>query len=265
MSESDDVTSDLVKLAAIGAGWFVWSGQEIPDWWLLAGTGIAAAVLVGAVASGKINDLLDDPRQKRIVQVNGNGEELAGWKLSADKLAETQVEWGPLYPHETSSPYDVFEAYAYDPDRNVAVGTWRRSIPASEIVGQHDIEDVLNVLEDTRGRLEIMAREGRELKTQLPNIVRRIDYERMEMQNAALDPNEAMPTESVSLEQVMREELPDSLQPGSIQNGDLSSLLDAEPDEGDSWDGDGMDLIIDESDGEALEPAGEPLNDGGTV
>ena len=265
MSDSDESSNDLLKLAALGVGFFLWSGQEIPDWWLLAGTGIGAAIVVGAVASGKINELLDDPRQKRIVQVNANGEELAAWKLSADKLAETQVEWGPLYPHETGSKYDVLEAYAYDPDRNVAVGTWRRSIPGSEIVGQHGVEDVLNVIEDTRGRLEVMAREGRELKTQLPNIVRRIDFERMEMQNAALDPNEAMPSESVSLEQVMREELPDNLQPGSIKTGDLSSLLDAEPDESETWDGEGMDLVIDETAGEALEPVGEPLNDGGTV
>lgn len=253
-----------MKLAAIGAAFFLWSGQEIPDWWLLAGTGIGAAVVVGAVASGKINDLLDDPRQKRIVQVNANGEELAAWKLSADKFAETQVEWGPLFPHETNSKFDVYEAYAYNPNRNVAVGTWRRSIPGSEIVGQHGVEDVLNVIEDTRGRLEVMAREGRELKTQLPNIVRRIDFERMEMQNAALDPDQPMPSESISLEQVMREELPENLQPGSIRNSDLASLLDTETDEGDSWDVGAMDLVIEES-GEALEPVGEPLNDGGTV
>ncbi|WP_256545932.1 hypothetical protein [Halobellus inordinatus] len=265
MSDDGSDSNDLYKLGAIAAAFYLWSGAEIPDWWLLAGTGLGAAVVVGAIASGKINDLLDDPRSKRIVQVNANGEELAAWKLSADKLAETQIEWGPLYPHDTGSKYDVLEAYAYDPERNVAVGTWRRSIPSSEIVGQHDVEDVLNVLEDTRGRLEVMAREGRELKTQLPNIVRRIDFERMEMQNAALDPNEAMPSETLSLEQVMREELPEELQPGSIKNADLSTLLDAENNQEEPWEADAVDLLIDDSGGEALEPVGEPLNDGGTV
>lgn len=262
MSDEDNSKSDLLKLGVIGGALVMWGGVEIPDWWMLAGTGLGAALVVGIVASGKIDDLLEDPRSKRLVQINANGEPLAGWKLSPDKMAEMDVKWGPLFTHDTDSKFDVFECYAYNEDANVAVGTWRRSLPGSEIVGQHDVDDVLNVIGDTRGRLEVMAREGRELKMALPNIVRRIDYERMQMQNAALDPNRDMPSGGTGLEDVLREELPAELQPGSIKQGDLSSLLESnQEDAGNEWD-ESFDLLL-EDDTEALEPVGELANDGG--
>ena len=263
MSDSDESSNDLLKLAALGVGFFLWSGQEIPDWWLLAGTGIGAAIVVGAVASGKINELLDDPRQKRIVQVNANGEELAAWKLSADKLAETQVEWGPLYPH-TGSEYETYEVFAYNADANAAVGTWRRhSVPGSDVLGQPNVEDLEQQISDLRGRLEPEARRLKELKVRLPVIARTIDYERAEAMNAALDPSSPNQVADRSVDEIIRDELPEYLQPGSIRNGDLSTLVEqGDGDDADDLDGD-MSILV-EDDGEALEPAGELANDGGS-
>lgn len=254
---------DLVKLGVIAGGFAWWSGAELPEWWVLAASGLVVAGLGAAFASGKIEDLLPDPPRVRIVRINSQGDGLACWSLSPDQFANLQVEWGPLYPHREAHG-EVYEAYAYDPDRNVAVGTWRRSIPGSKIVGRHDVDDVLSVIGEVRNDLEPAARRGEEIRQALPAVIRRVKFDTMEAQNAALDPSSPMITDQPTVDEIISDELPDELRPGRLQNGDLRDLLEAEADEP-ADPGDGMELLFDDADGEALEPADPLMNDGGNV
>jgi hypothetical protein len=252
-SSSSLLDHDLVKLGAIAVAFAWWSGATLPDWWLLAASGLLVAGIGAAFASGKIEALLPDPPRVRIVRINSQGDGLACWSLSPDQFADLQVEWGPLYPHRDAHG-EVYEAYAYDPERNVAVGTWRRSIPGSQIVGRHDVDDVLNVIGEVRNDLEPEARRGEAIRQALPAIARTIKFEAMEAQNAALDPGRAMDTEQRSPDDVLRDHLPDDLLPGRLRNGDLRDLLDGgATDDADDW-GDGLGLIVDD-DYEALAPA----------
>lgn len=260
--------SDLVKLGAVGAAFAWWSGASLPEWWILAASGIVVAGIGAALATGKIESLLPDPPRVRLVRVNAQGDGLACWSLSPDKFADLQVEWGPLYPH-ASPEGDVYECYAYDPDANVAVGTWRRSIPGSDVVGRHDVDDVLNVIGEVRNDLEPSARRYDELRTALPSIVRRVKYDSMEAQNAALDPSQPMITDQPSVDDIITEELPEELRPGRLRNGDLRDLLEQGGEDDDEHEvGEGMQLL--EADGDADATADAPetaerpmLNDGG--
>lgn len=253
---------DLVKLGAIAALFAWYTGADLPEWWLLAASGLVVAGIGAAFASGRIEALLPDPPRVRIVRINSQGDGLACWSLSPDQFSDLQVEWGPLYPHR-SAQGEVYEAYAYDPDRNVAVGTWRRSIPGSAIVGRHEVDDVLNVIGEVRNDLEPAARRGEEIRQALPAVIRRVKFDTMEAQNAALDPSSPMITNQPTVDEIISDELPDELRPGRLQNGDLRELLEAGADQEAGDAGEGMELLFDD-DAEALEPADPLMNDGGT-
>ncbi|ELZ03937.1 MULTISPECIES: hypothetical protein [Halobacteriales] len=260
------MVNDWLKLGGAGAALAYFGGAELPAWSSLAVSALVIAGVAALFATGKINDLLPDPPRVRIVQVNANNDEpMACWSLSPDTFAETQVEWGPLYPHQKAEG-EVYEAYAFDPGRNVAVGTWRRSIPGSSLVGRHDTDEVLDVIGEYRGDLEPAARRGESLRQALPAIVRRVKFDTMESQNAALDPSKPMVTDQPSVDEIITAELPDELRPGRLRNGDLRDLLDAAAeDDGDDW-GDGMGMVFDDDlPDDALEPRDPLLNDGGSA
>lgn len=264
MSDDSLLSSDYAKLGLLAGGALYFGDFDLPAW---SGLAISAAIVAGVVAlfaSGKIDDLIPDPRSVRIVQINANGEPLAAWKLSPDVFAETDIKWGPLFPHE-GGEFETYEAYAYNPETNVAVGTWRRSIPGSEVVGKHDVEDVLALIGDYRGRLEPDARRLSAMRTALPAIVRELEFHRAEMQSSALDPSSPIRMDTPTIDDVITEQMPEELRPGHLQGGDLTTLLDdaAGPDDAGDWD-EAFDLVLDDDD-EALEPVGELANDGGTV
>jgi hypothetical protein len=260
--DSGSSRSDWLKLGAIAAavGWY--TGVEIPEWSLLAASGAVIVGIAAAFATGKIEALLPDPPKKHLVQINSNGDPLAYWRISPDAWNDLEIKWGPLYPH-TDSGEDVFECYAYNEATHTAVGTWRRSIPGSDLVGNFDADDVLDVIGEYRSDLEPEARRGREIRQALPRVLRRLDYQRMEAQNRALDPTMGPETGGPSIDDVIVEELPEELRPGRLQTGDLRDLLESDATDvsDDEWLADGMDLVV--GDGDALEPAPELANDGG--
>jgi hypothetical protein len=272
MSQDDDDSSgrQLAKYGGVLAlGWFLFSG-EIPAWTTLAALGVAGGGAAAVFYASKIMDLTPDPHPVRLVQVNASGDPLAGWSLSRDKWAETEVKWGPLKRHESDSEFQTFECYAFNPEANVAVGTWRRhSVEGSQMVGQFAVGDVEREIETLRGHLEPMARRGDELRARLPGIIRQLDYERSEQLNAALEPGRPGDLARRSIDDVVRDELPPECQPDAVRNGDLSTLADARTDDGDEWSGDGLELVVDdEAEAEAIEPApadDQLMNDGGTT
>ena len=258
---SSSSKSDWAKLGAIAVvvGWY--TGIEIPEWSILAASGTLIVAIAAAFATGKIEALLPDPPVKHLVQINSKDEPLAYWQISPDAWEDLEVKWGPLHPHNDSGE-QVFECYAYSPDTHTAVGTWRRSLPGSELVGNFEADDVLEVIGEYRRDLEPEARRGREIRQSLPRVLRRLDYQRMEAQNKALDPTMGPETGGPSIDDVITEELPEELRPGRLQTGDMRDLLESEATElEDEWLADSMDLVV--GDGEALEPAGELANDGG--
>jgi hypothetical protein len=269
MSQDDDSSSKgLVKLGLLIAGAGLVLGVEIPAWTALAAGGGVSAVGGAMWAAGRIESLLDDPRPVRLVQINAAGDPVAAWKLSEDKFAETEVLWGPLTPHGEDTVFQTFECYAFNEDQNVAVGTWRRhSVPGSELVGQFSVSDVEREIETLRGHLEPMARRFDELRSRLPGIVRELDYERSEQLNAALEQGHPEDVARRSIDDVIRDELPSECQPDAIRSGDLASLTEQSGrDDGNEWDGEGLELVVDADDPDAIEPAPDDKqmrNDGG--
>jgi len=254
--------SDWAKIGVLLAAGAWYTGVQIPEWSILAASGAVIVAIAAAFATGKIESLLPDPPRKHLVQINSTGDPLAYWQMSPDAWNDLEVKWGPLYPHNDSGE-QVFECYAYNPDTHTAVGTWRRSIPGSELVGEFEADDVLDVIGEYRTDLEPEARRGREIRQALPRVLRRLDYQRMEAQNRALDPTMGPETGGPSIDDVIVEELPEELRPGRLQSGDLRDLLESEATDvsDDEWLADGMDLVVGE--GDALEPADELMNDGG--
>jgi hypothetical protein len=242
---------------------------EIPDWTTLGFVAAGTALVAGIWYAGKIEDELPEQKPYRLVQVNATGDPIRGWKFSEDAWDDLEVLWGPLYPHnEDGSKFRTYECYAYNDETEVAVGTWRRhSVPGSEMVGRFDVEDVEREIDHVRGHLEPMAKRFDELRNRLPAVVRQLDFERSEALNAALEPGHPADVARRSIDEVVRDELPAEVQPGALRNGDLSTLTEmAGDDADDQWDGDGMQLVVDDSaPADALEPAGEPMNDGGTT
>lgn len=60
--------------------------------------------------------------------------------------------------HLSECKHRAYECLAFDPEELVAVATWRRSKPASEIVGHHDVTGALDVMAEIRNDLEPEAR-----------------------------------------------------------------------------------------------------------
>ena len=257
MTDTDEaglLDNDLVRLGLIGAAAWYLTGGTVPDWGILAGSAVVVAGIAAMFATGRIEALLPDDPRVYLVRINAKTDEpVAMWSLSPDKFSEMQVEWGPLYPYDHATE-EAYECYAYDPDTNTAVGTWRRSVPGHQLVGRHDTDDVLDVVGELRGHLEPDARRGERIRQALPSIARTIKFEAMEAQNAALDPGRPMDTDQRAPDEVLRDELPPHLLPGRLQNGDLRDLLEqgAADEAADDW-GDGLEIVMDDE-AEALEP-----------
>jgi hypothetical protein len=256
--------NDKIQLAAIGAvGYWLAQGGELPSGAVLAGSALVVAGVAAALATGKIEALLPDPERVWLVVLNAKTDEpVSVWKLTPDQWAEMEVKHGPLFPHEHAQE-QAYEAYAYDPDANVAVGTWRRSVPGSELLGRFDAEDVLDVVGELRDELEPEARRGERIRQSLPAVAREIRYDAMESQDAALDPSRAVSPDPRSPDEILMDQLPADLLPGRLSNDDLRDLLEPAEAGEDDWQGEGMGLIV-EDDGEALEPAQPASMNGGS-
>ncbi|SEK86868.1 MULTISPECIES: hypothetical protein [Haloferax] len=246
---------DLLVFGGIGAAAVSTGSVELPAWWGVAGGGLLMAGIAAVIASGKIDDLIPDPPTVTLVVINAKEtSRVETWELSMDKYAELQVKAGTLNPLSESLG-EAYECYHYNPDSNVAVGTWRESRPHSEIVGHHEIGEALNIITELVNHLEPQAQYGKYVRDNLVSIVRRLDRERAAAQNAALEGHLAPSMGGLTIDDVLRDEVPDELLPSRLKNDDIQE-------ESDEW-ANGMDLIIEDDAGEALEPVGELRNDGG--
>jgi hypothetical protein len=266
------LTENFRLLALGGLGWVALRTQqgkpvvpasEIPQTWEL---GASAAVLGGFAilfATGALGDLFPEDRGVFLQVVNARRTDaIETWELTEDQWADITVV-GDQLNHLPACKHRTYECIAYDDEENVAVGTWRRSKPASQIVGHHSVEDALDEMEEIRSDLEPEARFSSILRRRLPSIVRTLDRQRAMDQNRTLEPHMTPAFEDgKSVDDVLRETLDDDFLPPRLQNNeddegevarDRSAMGDAVA---------GLDLLAELGEGvEADRPA--PLPDGG--
>jgi hypothetical protein len=209
--------SDIAILGGIFGGYYYGTDStlpfNVPDWWpVLVVGGIAGAVAI-AVAAGKIEDLWPDTHGVYIVVINAQRDDVVEmWELTEDQWADLEVVDGPLN-ELPNCKHRAYEAMAYNPAQNVAVGTWRHSVPASQMVGHNEVDDALDMIHEVREYLEPRAKRGRYIRQNLPGIVRALDRERARNQARALEPQVAPSFGGESVNDALDEVLPEELTP----------------------------------------------------
>jgi len=219
-----------------------------------AGSGLVvmAAVIVaiaGWIVAGKIEGLLPDDHGIYIPVINAYGEPFQLWELTEDQWEDLDVVDGPL-KHIPDAKYRAYEAFAYNPEKNVAVSTWRKTLEGSDVVGQPTADAALDLVKEMRDDLEDEARYGRVLRRQLPSVIRRLDRRRAMEQNKALEPN-LTPSfaDGDSLDDLIGQELPNQVLPDRLSQDEAVGHSDGSEDVGDEFE---VDVAVDGAD--ALEP-----------
>jgi len=220
---------------------------DVPVWWRLAATAAFLSLAAGYFAADSVYALLPEERGIFLV-VFDNTEEGGGeiHELNKDQWDELTV-YGSLHPWEQSSER-VYECRDYDPDRCVAVGSWKESKPESALAAEATVEDALIAIDELRSVLEPDAAEARALKRSFRGIVRRLDKERAEAQDEAVDSHIAPNIGgSKTISEIVEESLPENLHPESMKLDEekIARRNDSQPEQI------SFDLL---EEGEALEP-----------
>lgn len=185
---------------------------------------LGAGVVVGLVAlgtSGRLEDLFPEEHGVYLQVVDATQtEKIETWELSEDTWDDITVVGGQLN-HLPECKHRAYECLAYDPEENLAVATWRRSRPASEIVGNHEVSDALDLMHEIRSDLEPEARFSSLLRRRLPSILRKLDRQRAMDQSRTLEGHltPGFDDES-SIDEVLAESLEEEFLPPRLQNSD---------------------------------------------
>jgi hypothetical protein len=126
--------------------------------------GLTGGLVLGYLPSAKIVEWLHSPNWVYLLEVDAREDDFALWKLSPEQFADLDVLHGEL--HRLSATDEVWEAQAYVPDRNSAIGTWRGSASDMELIADRERIDEL------RGTLEEQAQEGMSIRIKVGAIVR---------------------------------------------------------------------------------------------
>lgn len=226
------------------------SGVSIPEWTPLFGV-IAICGAIGILfASGKIEDMWPEDHGIYLAVVKARTETRAKtvvevWELTEDDWADLKVVDGPLN-ELPDTKHRAYECYAYNEDSNTAVGNWKETVPASQIIGHKDISDAMDDIQELRNHLEPMAKRGRYIRHNLTGILRELDRQRAENQARALEPSIAPSFGGESVSDAIERCLPSELQPSRIADNEDVEETD---------DSDGLQFeILDESLDEPLAP-----------
>lgn len=204
---------------------------QVPTWWPVAVVTIAAAGVAGYWAAKKILALLPDETGIYIVEFDaaetGGG---AIYELSEEAFEDMRVLGGDLYQWNRS-PKRVYEVRHYDRDHNVALANWRETKPASALAAPPTVEDALAAVRELRENLEPDVAEAREVKRRIRGIVRELDHDRAEAQQAILDDHVAPDLgESRVISEIVDDEIPDELHPNMVNVDDAINGGDGEGD-----------------------------------
>jgi hypothetical protein len=226
----DFVTENAREIGyvALGyAGFRWWQGQplipsgSLPEWWELGAVAVVAGAMTALFASGALDGLFPDERGVFLQVVNARRtDKIETWELTEDKWSEIEVVGGQLN-HLPENKHRAYECIAYDPERNVAVASWRESKPASEIVGHTSVADAIGEMEEIRSDLEPEARFSSILRRRLPSIVRKLDRQRAMDQNRALEPH-MTPTldDGKTVDEILTATLDEDALPPRLQNSE---------------------------------------------
>jgi hypothetical protein len=226
----DFVTENAREIGYVALGWVGLRSFEgkplvprgsLPDWWELVAIALVAAALTAVIASGKIDALFPEERGVFLQVVNARRtDKIETWELTEDQWSEIEVVGGTLN-HLPENKHRSYEAIAYDPERNVAVASWRMSKPASEIIGHRSVADAIGEMEEIRSDLEPEARFSSILRRRLPSIVRTLDRQRAVDQNRALEGHLTPSLEDgQTIDDVLEETLDDEFLPPRLQNSE---------------------------------------------
>lgn len=222
---------------------------DVPFWYPLVGLAVLSAAILGMFVGGKIIDLLPDPPRVYLIELTEEEEGNAVWRLTPDTFEELTTEAGRLYQWEETK-HPVYECVTYDPEANHAVGTWRESVPASEIVGKSDVKDAIDQITEVRRGMEQEARYGHAIRRRIGAIVRALDRERAADQNAALEGHIAPSVQDGrSTDEVIRDVL------GPLVPGYMTDDTEEQLEEIVGGDVEGGDVDLIASYADALEPA----------
>lgn len=259
-----DLVSDNLLLIVLLLGGYIYGTStgiiepielptaDLPFWYQLVVSGGLAAAILGIIAAGKIYDLLPEAPRVYIVEVSEEDEENPNgiYRLTPDAFEETRTAEGRLYQWpETKHP--TYECVTFDPAENRAVGTWRESVPASEIVGKSDVKDAIEQISEVRKSMEKEARWGHAIRRRIASIIRALDRERGQDMNAALEGHVA-PTigDGRTTDDVIREQL------GALAPRFMREETDADPEQLDEIEGGEFDMEIEEDALETVLPDG---------
>jgi|GEM_PF-1855980 len=195
----------------------------VPSWWPAAAVAAAAAYFGGRAAARRILDLVPEPEGILLVEFRaddpGGG---AIYELSEEAFEDMWVFGGDLYQWD-ESPRRVYEVREYDPDKNLAVGNWRESAPGSALASHATVDDALAAIRELRTDLEPDVAEARELRRRIRGIVRQLDKERAEAQQAILDDHVAPDLGgSRSIDEIIEEQMPDAVHPEQAIDGEVA-------------------------------------------
>lgn len=222
------ISENLKTLGLLGAGYvgYVEVGggtyPETPEWVPLVAFAGVAALFVALVAAGRFEDLFPEEHGVYIQVVNARKTDvIETWELTEDEWSEIEVVGGQLN-HLPECKHRAYECLAYNPESNTAVATWRKSKPASEIVGHTSIGDALDEMEEIRSDLEPEARFSSLLRRRLPSIVRTLDRQRAMDQNRALEGHMTPAFDGESVDDVLRDTLDDEFLPPRLSRDEDS-------------------------------------------
>jgi hypothetical protein len=207
------LVAGYVGYVEVGGG----SYPETPEWAGIAALAVVAAAFVGLLASGRIEDLFPETHGIYLQTVNSwDPDRMEVWELTEDEFAELEVVNGPLVP-KPENLHESYEVFAYDEERNIAVGTWRKSKPASSVVGQLTVSGAYDEMRELRAFLESEARIGNALRQNLPGVVRELDAARLENQTRMMEPDLSPTFDGPGIDDVLQETLPDHQLPDRLK------------------------------------------------
>ena len=255
----ESVSDNLLLILAVAlgaAGIMQTTGAGLPriDFPIPGELLITLALVVAAAgywAGDKIDELLPDERGIIIVAFKADEDSGAIFELTEDQFADMEIHGGSLHAWDDASER-VYEVRSYDPDRNVAIANWRETEPGSALAAEASIPDVLAAIRELRHDLEPDAAKSRELQRRFRGIIRTLDRERAEAQQAALDEHIAPSIgDSRTISEVIEDSLPEDLHPESMSGVDDETVArrsGGHPEAGETV---SFDLL---EDGDALDP-----------
>lgn len=253
----ESVSENLKTLLIVGGGYVaaVEAGVEglgypaipsLPGWWQLGAVGVGAVAVVGWQVGDKLAALLPDPRENIIVaQEAGDGSGGAIYELNEEAWEQLHVKEGELYPW-SASPHDVYEAWRYNPETNVAVANWRGEKPASEYLSDSSREEIQRQIREDLRVEQRQSRYYRAIRQALPSIVRRLDKRRLVGLNRTLEGHisQEFGEDAASIDEIINERVPDEAVPDYMKDDEEQE----EDDDVISVD------VLDDVESEALDP-----------